>query len=92
MVKDADDQTLLTLALIENLQRDDLSPIDEAARLPAPAASEFGVPQAEVARLVGRDRSTVANLLRLLKLPAEVRDLVDHGGSCPRATRGRCSA
>ncbi len=78
VIRDADDRTLLTLALIENLQRDNLSPIDEALgyqRLQA----EFGVAQAEVARLVGRDRSTVANLLRLLALPDEVRDLVDHG-------------
>jgi ParB family chromosome partitioning protein len=78
VIREADDKTLLTLALIENLQRDNLSPIDEALgyqRLQA----EFGVAQAEVARLVGRDRSTVANLLRLLALPDEVRDLVDHG-------------
>ena len=71
VVKDVDDQTLLTLALIENLQRDDLSPIDEAAgyhRL----GEEFQLAQAEIARLVGRNRSTVANLLRLLKLPDEV--------------------
>ena len=78
VVKDVDDQTLLTLALIENLQRDDLSPIDEAAgyhRL----SEEFQLPQAEIARLVGRDRSTVANLLRLLKLPDEVKQLIQDG-------------
>src|ERR671915_1837611 len=65
VVKEVDDQTLLTLALIENLQRDDLSPIDEAAgylRL----SEEFRLGQAEIGRAVGRDRSTVANLLRLL--------------------------
>ena len=71
-------RTLLTLALIENLQRDDLSPIDEALGYER-LQEEFGVAQAEVARLVGRDRSTVANLLRLLALPEPVRDLVDHG-------------
>jgi len=78
VVRDADDQTLLTLALIENLQRNDLSPIDEAQgyrRL----MDEFTVPQAEVARLVGRNRTTVANLLRLLKLPPEVQGLVHEG-------------
>lgn len=78
ILKEADDQTLLTLALIENLQRDNLSPIDEALgyqRLQA----DFKVAQAEVARLVGKDRSTVANLLRLLALPDEVKDLVGHG-------------
>lgn len=77
VVRDVDDRTLLTLALIENLQRDNLSPIDEALGYQR-LQEEFGVAQAEVARLVGRDRSTVANLLRLLALPAEVRDLVDH--------------
>jgi len=77
VVRDVDDRTLLTLALIENLQRDNLSPIDEALGYQR-LQEEFGVAQAEVARLVGRDRSTVANLLRLLALPGEVRDLVDH--------------
>lgn len=75
VVRDVDDQTLLTLALIENLQRDDLSPIDEAAGYQR-LGEEFQLPQAEIARLVGRDRSTIANLLRLLKLPAEVKTLV----------------
>src|SRR5215212_1621746 len=75
VVKDVDDQTLLTLALIENLQRDDLSAIDEAAGYQR-LSEEFHLPQAEIARLVGRDRSTIANLLRLLKLPDEVRQLV----------------
>lgn len=75
VVKEVDDQTLLTLALIENLQRHDLSPIDEAAgyrRL----SEEFRLPQAEIARLVGRNRSTVANLLRLLQLPEEIQAMV----------------
>jgi ParB family transcriptional regulator, chromosome partitioning protein len=75
VIKDVDDPTLLTLALIENLQRDGLTAIDEAAgyhRL----GEEFKLPQTEIARLVGRNRSTVANLLRLLKLPDEVKQLV----------------
>jgi ParB family chromosome partitioning protein len=75
LVKEVDDRTLLTLALIENLQRDDLSPIDEAAgyrRL----GEEFHVGQAEIARVVGRDRSTVANILRLLQLPPDVQTMV----------------
>jgi ParB family chromosome partitioning protein len=78
VVRDVDDQTLLTLALIENLQRDDLSPIDEASgyrRL----GDEFQLPQSEIARLVGRNRSTVANLLRLLQLPPEIQAMVHHG-------------
>jgi ParB family chromosome partitioning protein len=75
VVKDVDDRTLLTLALIENLQRDNLSSIDEAAGYRRLGA-EFQVPQAEIARLVGRNRATVANLLRLLQLPSEVQALV----------------
>jgi ParB family chromosome partitioning protein len=75
VVRDVDDPTLLTLALIENLQRDDLTSIDEAAGYQR-LGEEFKLPQAEIARLVGRNRSTVANLLRLLKLPEQVKALV----------------
>ena len=78
VVKEVEDQTLLTLALVENLQRNDLSAIDEAEgyrRL----IEQFAVQQAEVARLIGRSRSAVANLLRLLRLPADVRELVHAG-------------
>jgi ParB family transcriptional regulator, chromosome partitioning protein len=75
VVKDVDDRTLLTLALIENLQRDDLSPVDEASGYQR-LADEFNLAQGEIARLVGRNRATVANLLRLLQLPEEVRTLL----------------
>jgi ParB family transcriptional regulator, chromosome partitioning protein len=78
VVKDVDDRTLLTLALIENLQRDQLSAVEEATSYQR-LIEEFGVSQVEVARLVGRDRSTVANALRLLKLPEEVRSLLHQG-------------
>lgn len=78
VVKDVDDPTLLTLALIENLQRDDLSPIDEAAGYQR-LGEEFELAQAEIARLVGRDRSTIANLVRLLKLPEEIKKLIQDG-------------
>lgn len=76
VVKEADDQALLTLALIENLQRDDLTPIDEAVGYQR-LMEEFAIPQAEVARLVGKDRSTVSNSLRLLKLPAAVQAMLE---------------
>lgn len=75
VVKEADDRTLLTLALVENLQRDNLSPIDEALGYQR-LIDEFSMPQQELARMVGRDRSTVANTLRLLKLPLTVRGLL----------------
>lgn len=69
--RDVDDRTVLTLALIENLQRDDLSPVDEARGYERLIA-EFELTQQDVADAVGRDRSTVANALRLLKLPDAV--------------------
>ncbi len=75
VVKEADDRTLLTLALVENLQRDDLSPIEEAESYQR-LMNEFQVSQAEIARLVGRDRSTIANSLRLLRLPDAVREMI----------------
>ncbi|MEO8199340.1 MAG: ParB/RepB/Spo0J family partition protein [Gemmatimonadota bacterium] len=78
VVKDVDDRTLLTLALIENLQRDQLSAVEEAVSYQR-LMDEFGVSQTEIARLVGRDRSTVANALRLLKLPPEVRTMLHQG-------------
>jgi len=78
VVREVDDRTLLTLALVENLQRDALSPIDEARGYQR-LIDEFAVSQGEVGELVGRDRSTVANALRLLKLPAAVQQLVHTG-------------
>ena len=78
VVKDVDDRTLLTLALIENLQRDQLTAVEEAQSY-SRLVEEFGVSQSEVARLVGRDRSTVANALRLLRLPENVLSMVHAG-------------
>jgi ParB family chromosome partitioning protein len=76
--READDRTLLTLALIENLQRDDLSPVDEARGYERLIA-EFKLAQQDVADAVGRDRSTVANALRLLKLPEAVLGMLHEG-------------
>ena len=73
-----DDRTLLTLALIENLQRDDLSPVDEARGYDRLIA-DFHLTQQDVADTVGRDRSTVANALRLLRLPESVLALLHDG-------------
>jgi ParB family chromosome partitioning protein len=75
VVKDVDDRALLTLALIENLQRDDLSPLDAALGYQR-LMQEFTIPQQEVARLVGKDKSTISNTLRLLRLPEEVQKLL----------------
>jgi ParB family chromosome partitioning protein len=76
--REVDDRTVLTLALIENLQRDDLSPVDEARGYERLIA-EFSLMQQEVAEAVGRDRSTVANALRLLKLPESVLQMLHEG-------------
>ena len=75
VVRPTDDRAALTLAMVENLQRADLDPIEEAdgyQRL----IEEFLLSQQEVADVVGKDRSTVANALRLLQLPAAVRRLL----------------
>lgn len=78
MVREVDDRTMLVLALVENLQRSGLSALEEAEgyrRL----GEEFGLSQQQIAESMGRDRSTVANALRLLQLPASVRRLVTEG-------------
>jgi ParB family chromosome partitioning protein len=75
VVKDIDDRTALTLALVENLQRADLNPLEEAEGYQR-LSSEFGMTQQQVAEMVGKDRSTVANILRILALPASVRRMV----------------
>lgn len=78
VVREIDDEELLTLALIENLQREDLNPMDEAEGYQR-LAQEFGLSQQRIADAVGKDRSTVANLLRLLTLPDDVQHLVRNG-------------
>ena len=72
------DARLLEMALIENIQREDLNPIDEAAAYEK-LSSEFRMTQEEIAAAVGKDRSSVANHMRLLKLPQEVRAEVAAG-------------
>ncbi len=78
VVRDVDDDTLLVLALVENLQREALGPLEEAQGYRA-LADQYGLTQEEIARSVGKDRSTIANMLRLLRLPVSVRKLVEEG-------------
>lgn len=78
VVKEIDDRALLTLALVENLQRADLNPIEEGEGYQR-LVSDFALTQQEVAEIVGKDRSTVANMLRLLNLPASIRSMVRDG-------------
>ncbi|MES2728873.1 MAG: ParB/RepB/Spo0J family partition protein [Pseudomonadota bacterium] len=78
IIKPLDDQTTLEIALIENLQRQDLTAIEEAQAL-GRLAWEFGYTQERIAEMVGKSRSYVANTLRLLDLPQPVQDMVLHG-------------
>ena len=72
------DKEMLELALVENLQREDLNPLEAAAGY-ARLREEFHLTQEEVAKRVGKDRASVANALRLLKLPSTVRDRIRDG-------------
>lgn len=78
IVKDVDDQALLTFAMIENLQRADLDPIEEAEGYQQ-LLQQFGLTQQAVADLVGKDRTTVANSVRVLSLPPGVREMLREG-------------
>jgi ParB family chromosome partitioning protein len=78
LVRDVDDEALLVLALVENLQREQLNPLEEADGYHA-LAERFTMTQEEIARAVGKERSTVANCLRLLKLPVSIRTLLRDG-------------
>lgn len=78
IVREASDQEVLELALIENLQREDLNPIEEAMAF-SRLAKEFGLKQEEIAKKVGKSRAAVANSMRLLDLEPEVRGFVKKG-------------
>ena len=78
IIKDVADDAAIAMALIENIQREDLNPIEEATALHR-LQQEFELTQAEVANAVGKSRSTVTNLLRLMSLRDDVRVLLEHG-------------
>jgi ParB family transcriptional regulator, chromosome partitioning protein len=78
VVKEMDDRDLLALSLVENLQRSDLNPVEEAEGYNQ-LITEFGHTQQTIASMVGRDRSTVANMLRILQLPDKVRQMIRDG-------------
>ena len=78
LVIEADDKTVMELALIENLQREDLNPIEEAQGYHS-LMEEYGLTQEQVAERVGRSRPAVANALRLLSLPDEAQGLLADG-------------
>jgi ParB family chromosome partitioning protein len=78
IVRDVDDAGMQTLALVENIQRADLNPLEKARALKAMMGAQ-GLTQEGVAERIGKDRATVANLLRLLELPEDVRVLLEEG-------------
>lgn len=78
IVRELDDQSALAVALIENLQREDLNPIDQAHSL-SRLADEFDLTHEQVAKAVGRSRASVTNLMRLLDLEDPVKDLLADG-------------
>ncbi|MFP4280447.1 MAG: ParB/RepB/Spo0J family partition protein, partial [Halochromatium sp.] len=78
VVREVSEQAALAIALIENIQRDDLNPLEEAGALRR-LLDEFGLSHQQVAEAVGKSRSTVSNLLRLLELEDGVKALLDEG-------------
>ncbi len=78
VVRKVEDEDLLVLALVENLQREELNPLEEAEGYRT-LAERFSLTQEEISQAVGKDRSTIANLLRLLKLPPSIRRLLEAG-------------
>lgn len=87
IIKEVTDRESLQLALIENLERSDLNPIEEALGYER-LINEFNLSQGEVAEIFGRNRSTIANRLRLLKLPKNIMDAIQVG----RLTEGHARA
>lgn len=78
LIREMDDETLLVLALVENIQRAQLSPLEEAEGYQS-LMDQHGMTQAQIAQAVGKNRSTVANMLRLLRLPPSIRRMVQKG-------------
>ncbi|MGN7917279.1 ParB/RepB/Spo0J family partition protein [Lysobacter antibioticus] len=76
VIREVDDRTVVAMALIENIQREDLNPLEEATALQR-LIDEFDLTHAQAAEAVGRSRAAVSNLLRLLELPSEIRILVE---------------
>ncbi|HBL36755.1 MAG TPA: chromosome partitioning protein ParB [Firmicutes bacterium] len=78
VIKELDDRTVMEIALVENLQREDLNPMEEAEAYQR-LINEFNLTQEEVAKAVGKSRSAIANTIRLLNLPPQIQQLVFDG-------------
>ena len=87
---EAEDRKVMELALVENLQREDLNPMEEAAGFQT-LMTEYGLTQDETAQRVGKPRSTVANALRLLSLSDELAEMVRAGTLSPGHARALLS-
>jgi len=82
VIKDVDDETALEITLVENIQREDLNPVEEA-RAYQRLMDEFHLTQEEVAARTGKERTTIANAVRLLRLEEQVLDLIEDGRLSP---------
>lgn len=78
VIREVPDEAAIAMALIENIQRENLNPIEEAFALQR-LQDEFGLTQAQVAEAVGKSRTTITNLLRLIGLSVDVRIMLEHG-------------
>ena len=78
LVRDISDDTAMAMALIENIQREDLNPMEQATAMHR-FVEEFELTHQQIAEAVGKARATVSNLLRLMALPREVKTLLEHG-------------
>lgn len=78
LIKDVTDESAMAMALIENIQREDLNAMEEAQAL-IRLQQEFGLTQQQISQAVGKSRSTVANFMRLTALSSEVQKLLEHG-------------
>jgi ParB family chromosome partitioning protein len=78
IIRDVPDEAVIAMALIENIQRENLNPIEEAFALQR-LQDEFGLTQNQVAEAVGKSRTTITNLLRLIGLTEDVRTMLEHG-------------
>jgi ParB family chromosome partitioning protein len=76
IIREVEDEVAIALALVENIQRENLNPLEEAAALKR-LVDDFQLTHVEAAKAVGRSRAMVSNLMRLLELPKEVRKLID---------------
>ncbi|MGB9735515.1 MAG: ParB/RepB/Spo0J family partition protein [bacterium] len=86
IVKDVDEKDQLFLSLIENLQREDINPIDEAEGYKK-LMEVYGLSQLDVAKRIGKDRATIANAIRLLKLPDEIKNAIKNNTISPGHAR-----